>query len=235
MAKIHPEQRLTLAFVLLAALAMNGCTNNSATTQETGAIYWKIDNLASVGGQKPEVLGAPQEENVGSGKALVFNGSSDGLILPVNPLAGWTQFTIEVLFNPAADGAEAQRFFHIEDTAERRALLEIRLTKDAQWSLDTFLLDGPGNLTLNDPAQLHPAGQWHWVALRYDGQKMTSFVNGVQQLEGSVAFGPMTAGQTSIGVRLNKVYWFKGAIREVRLTPGALPAAQLQKPAAKNN
>jgi hypothetical protein len=30
------------------------------------------------------------------------------------------------------------------------------------------------------------------------------------------------SGKTSLGVRLNKVHWFKGAIRTVRITPRAL-------------
>jgi hypothetical protein len=222
-----------LASPLLAVLAAYGCAHETSSASTPGAVIWKVDSLASIGGQTPQVLGVPQVVDAPIGKTLVFNGANDGLIVPINPIEGWPKFTIEVLFDPSAGGTEAQRFFHIEDASGRRVLLEIRLTKEEQWSLDTFLLDGTANLPLNDPTQLHPANRWHWVALRYDGHKMTSFVNGIQQLEGSVAFGPMTTGQTSIGVRLNKIYWFKGGIREVRFTPRALPPEQLQKLAAK--
>jgi hypothetical protein len=38
----------------------------------------------------------------------------------------------------------------------------------------------------------------------------------------------MVTGRTSIGVRQNRVSWFKGAIAEVRFTPAALPADQLR-------
>ena len=39
----------------------------------------------------------------------------------------------------------------------------------------------------------------------------------------------MKPGRTSLGVRLNQVFWFKGAIREVRIHPAALDAAALQR------
>jgi hypothetical protein len=32
-----------------------------------------------------------------------------------------------------------------------------------------------------------------------------------------------------VGVRQNKVYWFKGAIKEVRFTPAALAPEKLQR------
>ena len=85
------------------------------------------------------------------------------------------------------------------------------------------------SLPLLDRTKEHSADAWHWVVLRYDGKSMTSFVDGVQELQGAVEFAPMAAGKTSVGVRQNKLYWFKGAIREVRFTPAALPADQLQK------
>ena len=95
---------------------------------------------------------------------------------------------------------------------------------------------GPGNLRqkLNfgtrDQARLHPLDRWYWVALRYDGTTMSHFVSGIKELEGPVAFPPMdAAGQVSLGVRLNKVNWFKGQIKEVRITPRALPEEALQK------
>jgi hypothetical protein len=58
---------------------------------------------------------------------------------------------------------------------------------------------------------------------------MTQFVNGQAELEGGVAFPPMKPGRTALGVRLNRVSWFKGAIREVRIYPTALDAAALQR------
>ena len=74
----------------------------------------------------------------------------------------------------------------------------------------------------------HPADQWYWVALVYDDKKMLSYVNGKKELEGIVDFPPMTSGDISIGVRLNKVNWFKGLIKEIRFHPAALDSLTLQ-------
>jgi len=199
-----------------------------------GPAVWTLDNAASIGGHQPTVLGAPRFVDAGVGPAACFNGKDDGLIFPVNPIAGWAQFTIEVLFRPDADGTEAQRFMHIEDERQSRALIEIRVTPEGQWSLDTFLLSGENGLPLLDRAILHPAGRWYWVALVYDGKKEAHFVDGIKEMEGEVAFAPMTQGQTSLGVRLNRVFWFKGGIREVRFSPTALGPAQLQRPPPAN-
>jgi hypothetical protein len=41
---------------------------------------------------------------------------------------------------------------------------------------------------------------------------------------------PQKAGQTSVGVRFNKVNYFKGAVRKARMTPRALrPSEFLRK------
>jgi hypothetical protein len=199
----------------------------SGREQSANSVVWRLDTLASIGGCAPTVLGAPRV--VEGGHAVWFNGVDDGLILAANPLAGLQQFTVEILFNPAADGAEAQRFFHVEDEAASRVLLEIRLTPEGRWALDTFLLSGSHSLALLDRTKLHPTGAWHWVALRYDGHRMVHYVDGQMELEGAVDFAPMKPGRTSLGVRLNQVFWFKGAIREVRIHPAALDAAALQR------
>ena len=193
-----------------------------------GPVVWTLDNAASIGGHQPTVLGAPRFVDAGVGPAARFNGKDDGLVVPANPIAGWAQFTIEVLFRPDADGPAEQRFVHLQDVRESRALIEIRVTPEGQWCLDTFLLSGKNSLPLMDKTKLHPAGSWHWAALVYDGKKMAHFVDGTKEMEGEVAFPPMTTGQTSLGVRLNRVYWFKGCIREVHFSPTALGPAQLQ-------
>lgn len=203
---------------------------------ETPAVIWRLDSLVQVGGHAPEVIGAPAIVKDADGPAVFFNGTSDGLFVPVNPLQGLAAFTIEVLFKPAADGPAAQRFLHVQDDLGApgdpgsRALMEIRLA-DGSWALDTFLFSEPGKsrLPLLDPAKRHPADRWTWVALRYDHGHMASYVDGVKELEGDVNFPPMKAGRISLGVRQNKVYWFKGGIREVRFSPAALAPEQLQR------
>jgi hypothetical protein len=206
----------------------------AAEVQVPAPVVWRLENAKMIGTQEPLVLGAPQPVDAPpAGRALHFNGSSDGLIMPVIPITGWAQFTIEVLFKPEAGGTPEQRFMHVEDTKGGRVMMETRLTEDNHWYLDTFLLSGPSSLALIDKTKLHPADHWYWVALRYDGKLMTSFVNGVKELEGPVAFAPMVEGKMSLGVRQNRVFWFKGAIGEVRFTPAALAVEKLQQTDAK--
>jgi Concanavalin A-like lectin/glucanases superfamily len=190
---------------------------------------WRFERTDEVGGKKTTVLGAPRVSDEPGGKAVVFDGVKDALVVPINPLAGCEQFTIEVLLKPATDGPEAQRFIHLQDDAEWRVMIETRVDGKGGWWLDTYLGRGSVGLPLIDPKRVHPTDQWTWVALRYDGKVMTSFINGVKELEGAVKFGPMGTGQISIGARLNKVYWFKGAARELRFHAEALPDEKLAR------
>lgn len=222
------------AGLVIATITWVGSSGNrlggegpAAATAPAGPVVWTLDKVTSVGGHVPIVLGAPRVTE--GGHAVHLNGVDDGLVLPVNPLAGLREFTIEILLEPEAGGRAEQRFFHVEDDAGSRVLLEIRMTSDGQWALDTFMLSGKSGLALLDRSKLHPAGRWCWVALRYDGRRMTHYVNGQQELEGRVDFAPMQVGRTSLGVRLNRISWFKGALGEVRLHGTALDAAALQR------
>lgn len=199
------------------------------------AKIWRLEDSSLVGGHTATVLGAPKVIDEAGSKAMYFNGIGDGLLLPVNPLEGLTQFTVEVLFKPALDGEEAQRFFHAQDPEDNRALLEIRL-KNGQWALDTFLRSNKTSerSVLFDATKLHPANQWTWVAMVYGKGHMAHFINGVKELEGPINLPPMGPGQLSLGMRQNKVFWFKGCIREVRIHAVALTAAEMQSvPATK--
>lgn len=192
---------------------------------------WRLDQLNSIGGQAPEVLGAPRPMTRDGRSALCFDGKADGLFLPVNPIEGWPRFTIQVLMLPEGDGPEEQRFLHIQDAQEHRVLIETRVDPNRQWSLDTFLrATDTAKLTLLDRARTQPTDSWYWAALVYDGKTMRHFLNGVQQLEGQVDFPPMGSGRISLGVRQNRIHWFKGCLAEVRFTADALPPGSLQKP-----
>ncbi len=210
---------------------MGGATTPGGAQQAPAAVEWTIDNLTSIGGHAVRVVGTPRVVETEVGRALEFNGSSDGIIVAANPIEGLTQFTIEVLFSPAPDGPPEQRFLHIEDTGEggNRALIETRMLGDGRWCLDTFLKNGPASLALIDRAQTHPAAHWYVASLAYDGRGMSHYVNGVRELSGNVTFGPLAKGQTSLGVRQNLVYWFKGRIRTLRVTPKALDAGALMQ------
>ena len=215
-----------IIIVLISLLAVSAWRFNDPGKPVT----WQLDNTSLIGGFKPIILGNPLITSEGKNRSIYFNGVNDGLIVPSIPIMGWSAFTIEVLFKADSDGTRAPRFIHFEDTALNRGTFELRLTTDGQWYLDAFLKNGKTNkgLALIDSTRLHPANKWHWAALAYDGKKMYSYINGQKELEGIIDFPSMTKGNLSLGVRLNKVNWFKGQIREIRFHPSKLEAEQLQ-------
>jgi len=194
-------------------------------------VTWEVDNLSSIAGHKVEIAGAPKVIETDRGKAVAFDGQADALFLDANPLKGLAAYTVEALFRPDADGSFEQRFFHVQETAgPSRVLLELRLPGPAPWYADTFIPSGKAQRALNDPKQLHPAGQWHTLALVCDGQQMIQYVNGVRELGARIPVAPLGEARTSIGVRYTRVSWFKGAVRLIRITPRALSPEELLKP-----
>jgi len=194
---------------------------------QSSAIEWRMDDLRAIGGHRVTVAGTPRVVDTDLGRAIEFNGTTDGLFLDVNPLAGLSRFTVEVLFSPAADGPPEQRFVHFEEAKTgNRALIELRLLQGPSWCLDTYLRHGEAALTLIDREKTHPAAGWHIAALVYDGKTMTHYVDGVREMTGDVSFSPLGAGTSSIGVRQNRVSWFKGRIHTIRVTPAPLDAAR---------
>lgn len=187
------------------------------------ARLWTFERLDRIGERPALALGAP----VSMAGAVAFDGVDDALLVGEHPLAGAGAFTIEAVFRPDG-GAFAQRWLHLAQDAGdagvsggTRMLFEIRVT-NAGWYLDAFV-KGPGyGHTLADPAKLHPLGAWAHVAQVCDGRRYASYVDGALQAQGEIAFRPQGPGRTSIGVRMNRVDWFRGAIRELRFTPRAL-------------
>jgi hypothetical protein len=219
---MHLRTLLCLGAGLCAALAL------PCRAGET--IVWSVDDTSTIGGRAVERLGAPAVQETDIGKAVHFDGTADALVVPANPVQGWTQFTVEVLLRLGTGGPAEQRLLHIqEDATENRLLVETRLTPEGRWYLDTFLKSGENRRTLAAPDALHGTGEWHWVALVYDGGEMRHFVDAGQEAAGPVVFAPLAPGRTSIGARLNRVSWYKGEIREIRFHPRALPPAELQR------
>jgi hypothetical protein len=222
---------MTRGIVAAAALAAAALRLTGGGSASGTDVVWRLDNLEAIGGHRVAMAGAPKVVETPSGTAVEFNGLTDGLFLDVNPLAGLERFTIEVLFEPAADGPEEQRFLHVEEAGTgNRALVELRSLPDASFCLDTFLKHGDASLTLIDRLAAHPVSRWHAAALTFDGATMAHYVDGVQEASGRVAFRALGPGRTSIGVRLNRLSWFKGRIRLIRITPRALAASALLRP-----
>ncbi len=218
-------------WLILAALAAPWALTTAAAPATV--VDWRLDSLSSIGGHPITVVGSPRLVGTASGRCIEFNGSTDGVFVESNPIAGRERFTVEAMLEPDPDGPAEQRFLHIAETgSENRLMMETRILPRASWSLDTFLRHGDASLTLLDRSNVHPAGRWHAAALVFDGKTMAHYVDGVRELSGEVAFKPLGPGRTSIGVRQNLVSWFKGRIRLVRFTPQALSPRALLRPQA---
>jgi hypothetical protein len=186
---------------------------------------WTFDRLDAIGGHPTTVLGSPRLIDTPLGKAVEFNGVDSALVVDVHPLAGAATFTWEAIFRPDG-GEQAQRWLHLQETGtENRMLFELR-NVDNQWYFDSFVFSGTSSKALIDPKRLHSQGAWYHVAAVYDGREFRNYVNGVQEGAAEIHFDPQRAGRTSVGVRMNLVNYFKGAIRVARFTRRALSPAE---------
>src|SRR5512133_367959 len=98
-----------IAFAVLVA-TRSGDPATFHAPRGPAAIVWQLDSLTTIGGHRVTLVGNPRVIDTEVGRAIEFDGTRDGLFLDVNPLAGLDRFTVEVLFAPASDGAEEQRF-----------------------------------------------------------------------------------------------------------------------------
>lgn len=192
---------------------------------------WILAEPQPAPGVTPEVHGAPVAVESPYGPAMWFDGLRDGLVFDVNPLCGARRLTLEALFMPAAHGAAEQRFVHVQaNGVEDRLLLETRMPSADAWYADTYVWSAAGDRFLNDPALKHAPGGWHTMAMTVADGRMAQYVDGRLELEAPVPFAPLGVGRVAVGMRINQVFHFRGAIRLVRLTPEVLPAAALLVP-----
>ncbi len=216
-------------FVVLLAFACS-CGNSIAGA---AGIAWDIDNLESIGGQKPIVLGSPKVIETNKGKAIEFDGIKDALVVETLPLAGQEKFTLEVILRPDTNSPGARRFLHMEESNSKNRVLMVIETSSSdsnQWYLDTYIKSTAGNKNINKPTRTHATGQWYNTTLVYDGQEMRHYVNGVKEASAKLQFSPLSEGKTSIGAKLDQKSWFKGAIRTMRFTQGVLEPEEFLKP-----
>jgi hypothetical protein len=205
-----------------------GPSPDSAPVMPGDSVVWAIDNLQSIGGHKTTVLGSPQIIDTPQGKALQFDGVKDALFVDNHPLAGLSQFTVEIFFRPDPGGATAQRWFHMNENNGGRVLFETRLMGNS-FAQDVFVESKGGNMALYDAKFTHPLGAWYHIAAVVDGKRAHHYVNGMEESNVALPWVPQGPGQTSIGVRITRMYYFKGAIRLARFTPRALTPAEFMK------
>jgi hypothetical protein len=225
-----------MKFLILACTGALFLATGCLAADAPGQTVWLFDNLHTIGGLPVQVEGHPRIVETPAGKAVQFNGVDDALFIDKHPLAGAKTFTFEAIIRPDG-GAFAQRWFHLAEIdpatgkdSNARFLFELRVPPGSkQWYLDAFV-NGPGyKQTLAFPEKLYPIGHWYAVAQTYDGKTYRSYVDGVLQGEADIAFVPQGPGHASIGVRMNRVNYFHGAILEARFTPRALTPDEFLK------
>ncbi len=219
-------------------LILSGCLAAfllQAQSEAAGSEVWILDRLDEIGGHRTTILGNPRVVDTSLGKAIEFDGVDDAIFVDVHPLAGAETFTWEVIFRPDSGGNPEQRFFHLQEQdpktradTQTRLLFETRLI-DGRWCLDTFAFSPSGSKALIDRSLLHSLDEWHHAALVYDGKQMRHYVDGVQELAADVRLSPQGQGHTSLGVRINRVDYYKGAIRMARMTRRALAPEEFLK------
>ena len=198
---------------------------------------WKFDNLVSIGGAPTHAEGHPQLIDTPAGKAIQFNGVNDALFIDRHPLAGASTFTWEAIFRPDG-GHEEQRWFHLEENPatgsdqDSRMLFEIRVIQ-GKWCLDAFNRSGTVQKALLNRSRLHKLGAWHHVAAVYDGVEFRNYVDGVEEGSAQIHLMPQGPGRAAVGMRLNKLYYFKGAVHLARFTRRALMPSEFLKVSGK--
>jgi len=239
-----------LTVLLVCALAPIAVTQGSDASDHAGgadrgqtpetrdSVVWTFDRLDNIGGHKTTMLGDPHVIDSPVGKAVEFDGVDDALFIDDHPLAGAKQFTWEAIFRP--DGGEReQRWFHLSERdpatgadTDNRMLFEIRVAGDS-WFLDSYNQSGTASTALMNRTALHPLRAWYHVASVYDGREFSNYVDGVKEGSAELYLAPHRQGHTSVGVRINKVFYFKGAVHLARFTRRALSPAEFlrsQKP-----
>ena len=107
-------------------------------------------------------------------------------------------------------------------------LFEIRIV-DGQWCLDSFATTAGQRLTLLNCKLLHPLGKWYRVTAVYDGKQLRNYVDDELQGSGELQLGPQLAGHSSVGTRIDKRDYFKGAVLMARMSRQALSPEKFLK------
>jgi len=205
---------------------------SSCGTSGVNDVVWDFTDINSIGGNKTTVIGQPKIIEAEKGKAIEFDGVDDGLIVETLPIAGAEKFTIEIIFCPEATGLQTQRFLNLQENNSRNRVLLIMEASpsDKIWYLQTFIKSSAGTLDMFQAEKFYPTGQWHSVAVVYDGQKLHNYVNGIKEFSQELAFTPLAEGKTSIGMKINQQSYFNGAVRKIRFSRQALEPDKLLKP-----
>jgi hypothetical protein len=186
---------------------------------------WILSDLISKNRNGIQIKGKPVIIKCKYGKAVEFNGFTDGVFLDSMPLRGMSEFTVEAIVRPDSGGNFEQRMFHTGEINGDRVLLETRSVQNG-WYYDAFIKSGVQQKTMVDSNLVHPFNQWYTLAFVIAHGKIETYINGQKELESNIAILPILGEKTSIGVRQNEKSWFKGAIYKIRISPEALKPDQ---------
>lgn len=212
-----------LGIVLIGLLFILLSFRNTSIDLPTNKIEieWFPAKLLNEEGNSIIILGNPQICSSKYGNAVQFNGINDAIFLDEMPLEGLKQFTIEVIFFPESESKFEQRFLHYGEVKGSRVLLELRAIED-YWYFDAYVNSDNEDKALIDSNLIHPLDNWYHLAYVVDNGLLSTYINGVKELESAIKFSPIQSGKTSIGVRQNEVSWFKGKIYKIRISNTAL-------------
>jgi hypothetical protein len=222
----QPGIRFCICFMLLCILFISSAAQSSKPHSEV----WELKSLKKIGGHKAEVFGNPEVVKTDRGKAIKFDGIDDRLLVDNNPLGDATEFTVEVIFKafPAYEISNQPRFVHFQDpddTLAKRVMVELRLTQSNEWYLDGYMLTDKGERTLQNKTLTHPIGEWYHAALTYKDNTFKTFVNGIEEVSGSVSFDKVLVnkiGKVSLGGRMDQRNYYCGLIKTLKITRKAL-------------
>ncbi len=209
---------LTIIFAITPPTYSQAQSNSMVNGSE---LSWNMAGLLKADFSLVTIWGSPETIKSPFGRAVFFDGVDDAIFLYPLPLYNLSSYTVEAIFKPSSKSNFEQRFVHIGEGSDNRMLFEIRAT-ETDWYFDAYLKSGKDDIALIDPNILHPIDQWYHVALVVNKGQLTTYVNHDKELQGKIEMVPIVSGQTSIGVRQNKVSWFKGAIYKVRISPHVL-------------
>jgi hypothetical protein len=218
--------KITSVFTALLFMVFSFVSKAQSTDASSNKkTEWLAASLLQNKTEQTTILGNPAMVQSPYGNAVAFNGIDDALFLKEMPLKDLKSFTVEMIFKPESNGIFEQRVLQIGEITGDRMLLEIRVL-DNNWYFDGFVASKGVKLALATEELLHPLEKWYHVAFVVTPNSLTTFVNGKQELHKDYTFNSIQEGQTSIGVRMNKVTWFKGAIYKIQISPEALKPNQ---------
>lgn len=215
-------------FLLIGIPIQEHAVLDNPSTPKQKKTEWIVSDFMKSKAEGIRIAGNPQVIDCKYGKALQFNGSTDGVFLDQMPLEGLKQFTIEAIIRPESGGNFEQRFFHCGEVKGNRVLFELRSTK-TDWYFDAFVKSGNQQKALIESTLIHPLDQWYHLAFVVANGKQETYINGVKELESQIDIVPLHGGKTSVGVRLSEQSWFKGAIYEIRVSTEALKPSRFMK------